>query len=357
MCLRLVTAMKCKQPLEEFLPLPEKSKIEKVELLDPHETSKDKPEHGKTYVLDLKAKISRIDKKKGMITETVNIEIQTTSKEHFTNRILAYAGRIYSDQLTRGENYKELRSVYSLVFTTANLREFASTEEYYHVCQILRNKEPHLLFSEGISFIVVELNKFRDEKRKKILDLKEAWCYFLKRSKEIDEEDLKHLVKGGEKMGEAVQKLWNLSKDELLREQLELKKKYELDRLAEIEYACNEGREEGMEKGLEKGREEGMEKGLEKGREEGMEKGIEKGLEKGREEGIEKGLEKGREEGIEKGLEKGREEGIEKGLEKGREEGTKRVALEMLKNNSDIRFICKCTGLTQKEVLELKKAL
>ena len=48
-------------------------------------------------------------------------------------------------------------------------------------------------------------------------------------------------------------------------------------------------------------------------------------------------------------LKEEREEGIEKGIEK--------VALEMLKNNADIHFICECTGLTQKELLELKKGL
>ncbi|MDR1506360.1 MAG: hypothetical protein LBI67_04595, partial [Treponema sp.] len=42
--------------------------------------------------------------------------------------------------------------------------------------------------------------------------------------------------------------------------------------------------------------------------------------EEGRQEGIEQGLEKGREEGREEGLEMGREEGREEGLEMGREE-------------------------------------
>ena len=86
-------------------------------------------------------------------------------------------------------------------------------------------------------------------------------------------------------MGEAVKKLWELSKDGLLRAQIELEEKEKRKRFFELEYARD------------------------------------------------------------------------KGMEKGREEERKKVALEMLKNNTDIRFICKCTGLTKEQVLKLKNDL
>ena len=52
-----------------------------------------------------------------------------------------------------------------------------------------------------------------------------------------------------------------------------------------------------------------------------------------------------------------RAKGIKKGREEGRKKSMEKVALEMLKNNTDIRFICQCTGLAKEQVLKLKNDL
>ncbi len=60
----------------------------------------------------------------------------------------------------------------------------------------------------------------------------------------------------------------------------------------------------------------------------------------------------------EKGLKKGMEQGIEQGIEKGKEQGLreahKKDALAMLHEKIDISIIAKCTGLSIKEIKELK---
>ena len=59
------------------------------------------------------------------------------------------------------------------------------------------------------------------------------------------------------------------------------------------------------------------------------------------------------EEGMLKGIEKGRQEGRQEGMEK----GLIKVALNLLKiGNIDIQSICKATGLSKQEVLNLQKA-
>ena len=65
------------------------------------------------------------------------------------------------------------------------------------------------------------------------------------------------------------------------------------------------------------------------------------------------GMEKGMKEGLEKGIEKG----IEKGMEKGMEKGVEIVALNMLKNNFNIKDVVNCTGLSKEEVNKLKATL
>ena len=52
--------------------------------------------------------------------------------------------------------------------------------------------------------------------------------------------------------------------------------------------------------------------------------------------------------------EKGRWEGERKGLKKGRQEGRQEVVLNMLKKKTDISFISEVTGLSEKEIKNLK---
>ena len=294
--------------LQDFLPLPEGYEIESVVLMDGEETPEKLRPEGKTYRLDLKVKLFKKGFQDGLEgSETVNVEVQTTSHERFTDRILAYASRIYSSQLSRGDAYGALRDVYSLVFTTQNLAEFDElSREYYHVCDVRRSQAPHLRMTTGLQFIMVELDKFIKEVRE-LSDQREAWCWFLKHSKEIRDKNMKEeLMRKGKDMGRAVKQLWKLSSDELLREEIEAEDKFRQDHEASLLTSYRKGRKEGEEKG--------------------------------------------REEGEEKGRKEGRKEGREEGEEKGRKD----VALKLLKQGVEPSFICETTGLSKEELNRLK---
>ena len=290
--------------LEDFLPLPPDSTITDIKLLDNEETSlKDK-----TFILDLKLHLHRKDTS----PETVIVEMQASSKKNLTNRLLAYGARIYSRQIKPGEDYEYLHLVYSLVFSIVNLKEFESTQDYCHVCTLARNCPPHLAFSQGMQFIIIELAKF-SKKLEEIVDQREAWCYLLKNSSRMDARDCEILKTKGKDMPEAIETLWKLSESELAQEIAEAEAKQRMDRKAEIDYA----RDEAMEQGLE----------------EGLEKGLEQGLKKGKQEGREKGKQEGR--------------------EKGKQEGKQQTALAMLLDGLEIEKISKYTGLTPEEIKKL----
>ena len=53
-------------------------------------------------------------------------------------------------------------------------------------------------------------------------------------------------------------------------------------------------------------------------------------------------------------IEVGLEEGLEKGLEKGRQEEKKQVAVNLLKEGTDVEFVKKITGLSKREIESLK---
>ena len=82
---------------------------------------------------------------------------------------------------------------------------------------------------------------------------------------------------------------------------------------------------------------------------EGREEGIQTGIEKGREEGIEQGIEKG----LQTGIEKGREEGIQTGLEKGRLE----VARNMLSGGLSVAQVVRFTSLSEEVITGLSNRL
>ena len=62
------------------------------------------------------------------------------------------------------------------------------------------------------------------------------------------------------------------------------------------------------------------------------------------------GMERATREGMEKGI----KQGVEQGIEQGRIQEKKDIAKKMLEEKNDINFITKITGLTEKEIMELK---
>ena len=253
-----------KSLLTHFLPLPKDSKIIKVDVLDPdlHPNSpavtKDK-ESGKRFVLDLKVHLKRITQSGTQKAEIVNVEMQTTSKSYFTDRILVYSCRLYSQQLKKGNDYNKLLPVYSLVFITKDLKEFKDVKDYYHVCNICRVTHPHVLMSNGLCFVIIELGKF-DKNVKQLYDIRESWCYLLKNSYKMNDIEYKSLKNKGDDMAKAMKHLLNLSQDETLQEYIDAIDKRERDRISAENLARREGQQEGIEKGRKEGQQEGTEK-------------------------------------------------------------------------------------------------
>ena len=233
--------------LESFLPLPQGSKILDVAVLDPElppeAAARVGGREGKRYVLDLRARFQRTGPDGARRTETANVECQTTSHSRMTDRMLAYACRLYGEQLRAGDDYAELNPVYSLLFATKNLPEFADASDYEHVCAIQRTRPPHSLLSRSLSFVVVELGKF-DRGVGALVDLREEWRCLIKNADEMSEDERRALAARGDVMTKAVKSLWNMSQEEGLRELLAVEERNRKDQRAREGDAREEGREE-----------------------------------------------------------------------------------------------------------------
>jgi len=231
--------------LNGFLPLEKNHYIQSVEVLDPA-LSSDK--HKKSPVLDLRVRLNN--------NTSVNIEMQSISKQNFKERILFYLAKLYTWNLKSGEDYKKIYPAYSLVFTKFVV--FKEIKEYCSFFQFRSETNPQVVFSKYLGIVLVELDKFK-KKDLKSFDSKDVWCYLIKNSKEMTKRELSQISERGTDMKEAVVRIKKLSKEEsdlMIEEAIEKNRR---DRVAELDYAREEGFTQGREKGIEKGMKEGME--------------------------------------------------------------------------------------------------
>ena len=245
---------------------------------------------GKRVFLDLRVKLST--------GEDINVEVQTTYKKHFLNRILYYWAKLHSQSLKKGEGYDKITPTYSLIFTEKPFLD-ERVKDFMSSFSIKRDEEPYILFNKDLRIVIVELSKL-DKAGADLFDFKEFWCYFLKKSDKLTKEDRECLSRHKE-LKEAMKHFDRLSQEDKLQ-QIALAQHmteviHDLDKSGWIEQGREEGIQQGMQQGIEQGMQQGMQQGIEqgmqKGREEGMQEGTEKGMQKGREDLVLKMLEKG----------------------------------------------------------------
>ena len=132
-----------------------------------------------------------------------------------------------------------------------------------------------MLLNEDLKIVIVELSKLKKGSFEELIDLQEKWCYFLRESSALKEEERRLLLKDRE-MSKAMEHLEELSRDKellykaLSRENSEMA--YRLDKQGWIDEGMKKGEEKGLKKGLKKGKEKGMKEGLKKGGEKAVRK-------------------------------------------------------------------------------------
>jgi len=225
------------------------------------------------------------------------IEMQANSEAGFEKRAQYYAAKTYIQQREKGLEYKDLKEVTFLAITSYAV--FPNRPGYLSHHEML-NKETHQSELKDFSFLFLELSKFKKPKDQ-LKTMTEKWAYFFKCAAKTEEEDLKNII-GSDKIME--------------------KAYHELDRYSWSVEEIREYDRTDMKISSIKATNEHM-----------------------------------FEQGEKKGLAKGRKEGLEKGREEGMKEGMKAVALKMLERNRSIVKIMEDTGLSEAEILALKRSV
>ena len=192
----------------------------------------------KLSILDIKA-----ENENG---EQFLIEMQAFPQSSFTKRALYYWSKVYSKGLRKGQDYEELKKVYSINFVKHSI--WKDHPEYLSTFRILENTRNFPL-TEDLEIHNVELEKFLESFESLETDL-ESWIYLLKESQNLKGESMKTLEKKSPEIKKAISELKNISRSPKSRELYEARRKAELDYNSGMKGAFRQGKEEGLEEGL-----------------------------------------------------------------------------------------------------------
>ena len=183
------------------------------------------------------------------------IEMQVFHTTAFEKKVLYYVSKSYYQQLNKAEEYPKLNQVIFLGFL--NFKLFHKNTDYATRHLILDEKTNENHFKD-FEFNFVELPKFT-KTLEELKDIKDKWIYFVKNAgtMKMIPRELEEPKELREAFESAKQMKW--SKKEL--EAYDARGIYIQDERGRIEYAWEDGKEEGMkigeEQGIKKGKREG----------------------------------------------------------------------------------------------------
>jgi predicted transposase/invertase (TIGR01784 family) len=184
----------------------------------------------------------------------IDVEVQIRRYKLMIPRLVFYNSTMIADQMRAGSNYDQIRQAITVVITDHVL---LPEEEGYLNTYELRNSKNGRLFTDLQKYVIVELPKLPEQD-----DEQPLWpqLRFLKCKAE---EEMAMLTEKHPEVRPLVAEYQRMTIVERLRKRAEYREKDRRDEWAALEYAKDEGREEGRTEGLEKGRAEGQNQILE----------------------------------------------------------------------------------------------
>jgi len=226
--------------LNSILKLEKQNRLDKIEVLNPF--IKRELLEDKTSILDIKAKT--------IIGELINIEIQLSNKYNMDKRSLYYWSKLYSGQLSVGEDYKQLKKTITINIINFNYLDGKDFHKVFH----LKEESTGKILNDQLEIHFVELLKV-PEATKEERDPLQMWLQFLKyENKEVLEE----YAMADPAIKKAINVLDLLNRDVDTKELYEIREKALKDETSMINGAKLEGKIEGkledaakmLEKGL-----------------------------------------------------------------------------------------------------------
>ena len=187
--------------------------------------------------LDLQAKLED-----GTI---VSIEMQIRDEGNFKERTTLYAGKVEARETKKGTDYEDISQIIMINILGFNLLD---VDDYISETAIVLDKHRNYEVLDGIKWYFIELPKFR-KTNPNMNEKINQWLAFI-------DDNNKELVDMAENKNETLKKarieMNHLAGDAEIRRLAELREKWEMDRISDINYATKIGKEEGIEEGKKK---------------------------------------------------------------------------------------------------------
>ena len=171
----------------------------------------------------------------------VIIEMQILNHDGFESRILYNTAKNYANQLDRGAKYDLLNPVITLTIVNFTMFEF---DKYKSIFKLLE-KEHFTEYKDDIQLQFIELPKF-NKTIEECETIEDKWIYFIKNARDME-------VAPAFKDPNLIEAVNIANTASMTKEELEIQDKREefiFMQKSSIEKAKREGREEGIEEGI-----------------------------------------------------------------------------------------------------------
>lgn len=206
--------------------------IKKIEILDPFTLGENNEE--KEGILDIKLVLNQNRK--------INIEMQNTYQDDWTERSLFYNCRMFTDGFQKGHPYGELPPCIHVGIL--NFNQMISPN-YYHKFYLMDEKTKEI-YSRKFQFHMLELKKLKYAKEKQQRKPLYQWAKLIAAQ---TWEELEQESKGNKYMERALEEMIKISQDEMERYLYLREEMAESDRVSQMQSAKRIGRKEGKKEG------------------------------------------------------------------------------------------------------------
>ncbi len=167
----------------------------------------------KTFVLDVEVTVNK--------KTHLDLEMQVINYGNWKERALSYLCRSF-DSLTRGSNYIDLAPAVHIGFIDFSL--FGDAPEFYATYK-MKNVKNHRIYTDKMWLSVVELNSIELATEEDRLHKIDQWAKLFKAK---TWEELKAMAMTDQYMESAVNTMYELSADRMVKEQCRRRAEYEL---------------------------------------------------------------------------------------------------------------------------------
>lgn len=206
--------------------------IKKIEITDPFTLGENDEE--KEGILDIKLILNQNRK--------INIEMQNTYQDDWTERSLFYNCRMFTDGLKKGHPYGEIPPCIHVGIL--NFNQMISPN-YYHKFSLMDEKTKEI-YSRKFQFHMLELKKLKYAKEKQQRKPLYQWAKLIAAQ---TWEELEQESKGNKYMERALEEMIKISQDEIERYLYLREEMAESDRVSQMQSAKRIGRKEGKKEG------------------------------------------------------------------------------------------------------------